>query len=165
MNQDSGEILQEIINLQNEMEEKVKQHGGMLQLYKFSKQKHDVFLKVFTDMPFPCFFFDKNGDIAFANRLLYSLTGISVDDSGQRKESIFTYLSKKDAGEFEAAISDVFSDDPQAYYHELSAISILACDRARGEASKFTKAILYPLYDEADRVAFGAAVLLYNVCG
>ena len=162
MEQDSDEILQEIINLQKDMEEKVRQHGSMLQLYKFSKQKYDVFLKVFADMPFPCFFFDADGKIAFANNLLCSLTGITADDFGERKRSILTYIAKENAAELEEAIKDVFSDDPRAYYHELNPVSMLACDGEQEEAAKFTKAILYPLYDESDRVAFGAAVFLYD---
>lgn len=158
----SGELLQEIINIQKEMEEQVKKHGSMLQQYKFSAKKYDVFLKVFADMPLPCFLFDADSKIAFANRLLCSLTGISADDFKDRKENIFSYLDQESAAKFQAAVNGIFNQNPESYYYEVSPVSISARGETREKASAFSKAILYPLYDESERVAFGAAVFLYE---
>lgn len=153
------QLLEELIELQNSIGQKVETQDSFIRRFKLLVQNESLFTKVIDNFPYPIAIFDRNGVLSIANKMLLKETNIDPGDVAAGRINFLNCITNENYPVLEA-VEDIFLGETTVLNDMVEPLSLFSREYARRASANFQSAVFFPVAENHKNIRHGAVMFM-----
>lgn len=154
------QLLKELIEMQRNIEEKVKEQDSLIKNFQFLFQNEGLSSQVIGNFPYPIAIFDRSGMLTMANRALLQKANIRSDDVQAGRINFLSRITNENFAVVEA-VEDIFLGETTLLKDLVEPLSMFARDDSIPDHSDcYHRAVFFPVAESSGSISYGSVMLM-----
>lgn len=158
-NKTKEQLLQELIEFQEKLEEKVETQEHMIQKLQMLITNEGLFTQVIHFFPYPIALFSEDGILKMANQAFLTETNRNPSDVSEGRINMLARLTNENY-EILEAVHEIFSGETKLLNGLSDPLSMFVKDNDGTYPANYGSAIFFPLIDGEGQIAYGVAMFI-----